>query len=105
MEHAASVLDVGKDVELNTTVVSAEYDEPSNTWRVKVERNGEVETITTHFLILCVGPAAKKYVPDIKGLDSFQGEWHHTSAWPQEVFLLSPFVFTLVSILIQINID
>jgi cation diffusion facilitator CzcD-associated flavoprotein CzcO len=34
-------------------------------------------------LIWCTGYFTKKYVPYLKGLDTFKGECYHTSEWPQ----------------------
>lgn len=75
------VLGLKKDIEFDTTVISAEFQKDTNLWRVHTNKGD----INTRFFILCVGPASKKYVPDIEGLDSFEGKWCHTSAWPKEV--------------------
>jgi cyclohexanone monooxygenase len=34
--------------------------------------------------MMCTGFAAKAYIPDIEGLDSFRGPCHHTGHWPQQ---------------------
>lgn len=40
--------------------------------------------VNPRFLVLCIGFAAKAYVPDLKGIESFQGISHHTAKWPEE---------------------
>lgn len=78
-------LDFSRDISYNTKVLSAEYSEAENLWKVHTT-SGDY---TTKFFILCVGLAKSKYIPDFKGLHDFKGEYHHTSAWPRHVCILS----------------
>ncbi|KAF5362909.1 hypothetical protein D9758_007074 [Tetrapyrgos nigripes] len=91
-EHVDEKWNVRKDIRFNTRVVGARWDEEKREWVVEAEdcTNSADETPTTtpvrvraRFLALCVGFAAKTYIPSIKGLASFQGICHHTSRWPQ----------------------
>ena len=66
---------------LNTRVTGAAFDESRNIWNVKTD---DGKTTSAQFLILCTGFAAKPYIPDIAGLDSYKGACHHTGLWPQE---------------------
>ncbi|OCK76597.1 FAD/NAD(P)-binding domain-containing protein [Lepidopterella palustris CBS 459.81] len=80
-EHVENKLHLKKDIQFNTRVVGAEWDEANNLWRVR-DANG-VER-TARYFVLCTGFAAKPFIPDFKGLDTFKGVWCHTSKWPQE---------------------
>src|SRR3546814_5091937 len=40
--------------------------------------------LSTRFLLPALGFASKPYVPDIPGIEDFEGEWCHTARWPQE---------------------
>lgn len=73
-------LDLSKDVRYNTRVLSANFDEGACRWIVKSSDGG---TVAARFVILCTGFAAKPFIPDFKGLDSFAGVCHHTGLWPQ----------------------
>jgi cyclohexanone monooxygenase len=51
--------------------------------RARDERTGETSSVWARYLVLCTGFGSKPYVPDIRGLDTFAGECHHTARWPQ----------------------
>ncbi|HIG41044.1 MAG: NAD(P)/FAD-dependent oxidoreductase [bacterium] len=74
-------LDLSRDIEFNTRVTSAEFDVDSNHWLVGT---GDGRTIRTRFLIPCLGFAAKTYIPEFVGLQTFEGICHHTGTWPQD---------------------
>jgi cation diffusion facilitator CzcD-associated flavoprotein CzcO len=74
-------LNVRKDIFLDKRVVKARFDTNTDRWTVTAE-DGTV--VKARFLALCTGFASKIYIPDLKGLDSFQGISHHTAHWPQE---------------------
>ncbi|KAF8828001.1 hypothetical protein HHX47_DHR4000979 [Lentinula edodes] len=74
-------LDIRKDVVFNKYIVKAVFETDTARWRVMAE-DGTV--VRPRFLVLCIGFAAKAYVPDLKGIESFQGISHHTAKWPEE---------------------
>ncbi|KAI8658918.1 hypothetical protein NCS55_01170400 [Fusarium keratoplasticum] len=80
-DHVESKLHLKKDILFNTRVVAAEFNQAENIWNV-VDSAG-VNRTARHF-ILCTGFAAKPYIPNFPGLDSFAGTSCHTSKWPQE---------------------
>jgi len=79
--HVDQKLGLSKDVRFNTRVSAAKFDEKNHLWHVTCEDGHEV---TTRFVAACLGFASKAYVPDIKGLSTFEGECHHTARWPQD---------------------
>lgn len=80
-EHVDETLDLRRDIELETRVTSARFDEHDRRWLVETDQGGSVRP---RHLILCTGFASKPYVPDIDGLDRFDGPCHHTARWPQD---------------------
>jgi len=82
LEHVADRYDLRRDITFDTYVTAAEYDDADARWTVTTD-SGEV--VSSRYLITGIGQLAiSRFVPDIPGLDSFQGEWHHTGAWPRE---------------------
>jgi cation diffusion facilitator CzcD-associated flavoprotein CzcO len=73
LEHVAKRHDLKRDIQFNTRVTGAEFDETTNLWRVRV---------TARYLIAAVGILSNTNVPKFKGLENFKGKWYHTSRFP-----------------------
>lgn len=80
--HADKKLGLSKDIQYNTTVSDAEFDQSKKLWHVKTS-NGTNSTWANH-LILCTGFASKRYTPPFEGVDKFKGKWYHSGVWPLE---------------------
>ena len=80
-DHVDKVLDIRKDVALNTKVISAQFNQSTNKWVVMSEDGRRAKST---YLILATGFAAKRHFPDWKGIDSFKGAIHHSSFWPED---------------------
>jgi cation diffusion facilitator CzcD-associated flavoprotein CzcO len=81
LNHVADRFDLRRNIQFNTRVTSARFLEDTNRWEVETDQG---DRVTAQFLITGIGCISSGNVPDIKGLDSFEGEWHHTGAWPHE---------------------
>lgn len=77
----ADKLDLRRDMQFNTRVTAATFDEEGNSWRVQTDQGDD---LTGRFLIMATGCLSAANLPDIAGRDSFQGEWYHTGEWPKE---------------------
>lgn len=80
-DHCDKTLNLSKDVAFETVVTSAEFDTESGVWIVATADGRQCKA---RFLIVAAGFAAKRYIPQFKNLDTFRGEIHHTSFWPNE---------------------
>lgn len=81
LNFVADKLDLRPDIQLDTEVISASYDDAADRWTVETRRG---ETFRARYLITAVGCLSSTNVPRIKGLENFKGEWHHTGNWPQD---------------------
>ena len=79
--HVDKKWDISKDVEFNSRVTSARFDETSRHWCIETDTGNRVHA---NYVVFCLGFGAKPYIPDIPGLNEFQGECHHTALWPQQ---------------------
>jgi cyclohexanone monooxygenase len=81
LEHVADRFDLDRDIQFETRVTEATFDEDSNTWTVRTNAGDEV---TTRYVITAVGALSASNTPKFNGMDSFRGETYHTGLWPHE---------------------
>ena len=81
LEHVADRLDLRRDIEFETRVVAAEFDEASARWVIETDR---AERMSAKYLITAVGCLSATNVARFEGDDGFTGRTFHTGAWPQE---------------------
>ena len=81
LNHVADRFDLRRNIQFNTRVTSAKFLEDSNRWEVETDQG---DRVTARYLITGIGCISAGNVPDIIGLDSFEGDWYHTGSWPHE---------------------
>src|SRR3981189_2692008 len=79
--HVADRFDLGSDIQLNTRVDRAAFDESANSWQVATS---DGKTVTAKYVVLATGCLSNARTPDIKGLADFKGKVYHTGHWPHE---------------------
>ena len=79
--HVADRFKLRSDIQLNTRVDRAEFDESINSWSVTTS---DGKTVTAKHVVLATGCLSNARVPDIKGLSDFKGKVYHTGNWPHE---------------------
>jgi cation diffusion facilitator CzcD-associated flavoprotein CzcO len=81
LEHVADRFDLRRDIQLNTRVAAARYQDARDCWEIDTDGG---ETVTARFLIMGVGCLSAVNAPQIPGLDRFEGRCYYTAAWPHE---------------------
>lgn len=81
LNYVADKFNLRKDIQFNTRITAAHFDETINKWKIQMN---DGTSVTAKFFISGVGCLSAANVPNFKGLDSFKGEWYHTGKWPQE---------------------
>ena len=81
LEYVADRFDLRRDIQFETWMRDACYDEEAQRWRLETSAG---ERISAQFLICAVGTLSATHMPDIPGLDTFAGECYHTGRWPHE---------------------
>ena len=79
--HVADRFKLRGDIQLNTRVDRATFDERTSTWQVATS-DGRIAT--AKFVVLATGCLSNARMPDIKGLSEFKGNVYHTGHWPHE---------------------
>jgi cation diffusion facilitator CzcD-associated flavoprotein CzcO len=81
LEHVADKLDFRRDIQFETWVQDARYDESTQRWTIETSTGVQA---SAQFLICAVGALSKANKPDVPGMDEFAGETYHTGQWPHE---------------------
>jgi cation diffusion facilitator CzcD-associated flavoprotein CzcO len=81
LNYVTDKLDLRRDIQFNTRVSGAVFDERTSKW--DIDTNGG-RRVSAKFLITAVGCLSAAQVPNIQGLETFRGEWYHTGQWPHE---------------------
>jgi cyclohexanone monooxygenase len=81
LEHVTDRFDLRRDIQFDTKVIGASYDEAECEWRVETD-DGAATTAT--YVVMATGCLSSANLPEIPGLDTFAGPVHHTGRWPHE---------------------
>lgn len=84
LEHVVDRFDLRRDIQLETSVDSARFDEATDRWVLGTSTG---ETVTCRYLVTALGLLSKINFPDIKGIETFAGKKIHTGAWPADADL------------------
>ncbi len=81
LEDTAREYGVEPHLRLGTGVESATWDEKHARWRLVLDDGEEVEA---QFVVSAVGMFGDIFIPDIPGLDSFEGTRFHSANWDHD---------------------
>ena len=81
LNHVADRFDLRRDIQFETRVTAAHYREDLNRWEIETDQG---DRVLARYLITGVGCISAGQIPDIEGLESFEGDWYHTGSWPHE---------------------
>jgi cyclohexanone monooxygenase len=79
--HVADRFDLRRDIEFNTRIEVAAFDEQSGCWTLQTSAG---ESIIAPFCIMAVGCLSSINTPKFDGLNDFAGALYHTGNWPHE---------------------
>src|SRR5947209_6436024 len=73
--------DLRPDIEFNTRVEGARWDDESSRWRLRTDTGKEV---SARYYVMASGCLSVPKSPDVPGAGSFSGEVYFTGKWPHE---------------------
>ena len=79
LNHVADRFSLRPDIQLNTTVMAARYDDDAARWDVTLD-DGMV--VRARYVVMAAGCLSTARIPPFPGLDSFRGRTYHTGHWP-----------------------
>src|SRR6202034_1597305 len=77
----ADKFDLRRDIQCESRVLSAHYQEATRTWDVTLE---DGRRYRTRLLITAIGVLSAPTMPRIAGVETFEGQSCHTAHWPKE---------------------
>jgi cyclohexanone monooxygenase len=81
LQFVAERLDLRRDIQFNTRIASAVFDEAAHRWEITTDGG---ERVAARFFITAVGCLSTPHTPRFPGIESFRGESYHTGQWPHE---------------------
>ncbi len=81
VNQVADRFDLRRDIQFETRVTAATWDEQAERWNVLTDRG---DRISTQFCVMAVGCLSAPKQPEIAGMETFDGQILYTSQWPHE---------------------
>jgi cation diffusion facilitator CzcD-associated flavoprotein CzcO len=81
LNYVADKFDLRSEIQLDSRVTKAVYDEKANRWDVEINNSQHARA---QYLIAAVGILSAHYTPPFEGTESFKGLSLHTGRWPKE---------------------
>lgn len=81
LEYVADKFDLRDDIQLNTWIKEAAFDEQTSRWILQTDSG---QRVSAQFLICAAGTLSATNLPNIPGINDFAGECYHTGRWPPE---------------------
>ncbi len=80
MHFVADKCDMWPHIQLNSEIVSADFQEASGLWFVKT---GSGDEYTCKYFVSAMGMISEPVIPKFKGMENFKGESFHSARWPE----------------------
>ena len=80
-EHVAERFDLVRDIQFDSRVAAATFEEAADRWSVETDDGRE---ITASVCVMATGCLSSPNMPKIDGIDRFEGATYHTGRWPHE---------------------
>ncbi|MGB1882376.1 MAG: flavin-containing monooxygenase [Gammaproteobacteria bacterium] len=81
INHCADRFELWPNIQLETRVTAANYDEQRASWSIATDRGAP---ITAKYCVMATGFLSAGEIPDFEGVEDYEGETYLTSKWPQE---------------------
>ena len=79
LNHVADRLDLRRDIQFDTRVTEATFDETGKVWVIRTDKG---DVVTAQHFISAVGCLSSSNQPKFKGAKTFEGKSYHTGHWP-----------------------
>ncbi len=81
LNHVADKFDLRRYMQFGCTVEATTFDEATDTWSIEL---ADGRTLTCHYVITAIGVLSIPTLPQIEGMDRFEGLSFHPAEWPHD---------------------
>lgn len=81
INHVADRFDLRGDIQFETRVTAASFDEENTLWSVELDSG---ERIAARHVVMATGCLSSPNLPQIPGMEDFEGQTYQTGLWPHE---------------------
>lgn len=81
LRFVAEELDLRKDIQFETRINLAHFDDDKKVWKIETNKGEQIEA---KYFISGVGCLSTTNMPPFEGTETFKGEQYHTGRWPHE---------------------
>jgi len=81
LNHVADKFDLRRDIQFNSRVAAAHYHDETRSWEIVL---ADGNRYSTRFFITAIGILSAATMPNIPGIETFNGLSCHTHRWPKE---------------------
>lgn len=85
INYLTDKFDLRRDMQFNTSVRQAKFQEDSNSWLLT---DAAGKTYSCRWLITCMGILNEPTLPNIAGVSDYKGQSWHTARWPSDASAL-----------------
>ena len=79
--YVADRFDLRRDIDFDTRVDQARFDDDRNRWIIRTSRD---VTVSARFVVSAAGCLSEVNTPRFEGAETFEGQQIHTARWPKE---------------------
>jgi cation diffusion facilitator CzcD-associated flavoprotein CzcO len=79
--HVADRYKLWPDMQFNTRIESAHFNEASGRWIVRTDQG---DVVSAQHVVMAVGTLSAPKLPEIPGIETYQGASYQTQKWPHE---------------------
>ncbi|WP_068165487.1 flavin-containing monooxygenase [Rhodococcus phenolicus] len=88
MRGVAAKYDLYRNIEFSTSVISAEWIEEEQKWVIETRcADGSIVPYTASAVVTALGMLNSPNIPDVEGMETFEGRIVHTAQWPSDLDL------------------
>lgn len=87
MNHVADEQQIRDNIRFNTEVTAAQWNDLEQLWHVDLRSEGQESVIKANLVISCVGALDRPQLPNLPGMNKFEGSSMHSQHWDYNVDL------------------